>query len=234
MIPNDNSRNTGSRDQLNVSGWTSLHSWIFLAIVILAMLVMGLQNRYHYLSPLGLGKAYRIDKLFGGIQEYDPSKGWVVAQLQPLQPPMSMSGVAPEASQALPMPMPGTTSTPPGTVGVGRAQAPESQQEETAPPAITKEAQPKTAGHGKGSPEMSLDERVEQFQKAFPGFGKEEFQLANDDLYPEWKKNIAPKGTWAEFLGVYKEFVQWWTDQGSPPEAGLKLWKDFLASGQKR
>ncbi len=70
MIPNDSSRNSGPRDQLNVSGWTSLHSWIFLAIVILAVLVMGFQNRYHYLSPLGLGKAYRIDKLFGGIQEY--------------------------------------------------------------------------------------------------------------------------------------------------------------------
>ena len=234
MIPNDDSRNTGSRDQRNVSGWTSLHSWIFLAIVILAVLVMGFQNRYHYLSPLGLGKAYRIDKLFGGIQEYDPSKGWIVAQLQPIQQPMSMSGPAPESSQAVPMHMPGTPSTPPGTVGIGTAQAPESQEEEAAPPAVTKEAPPKTAGRGKESPEMSLDERVKQFQKAFPGFGKEEFQLANDDLYPDWKKNVAPNGTWPEFLGVYREFVQWWTDQGSPPESGSKLWKDFLASRQKR
>ena len=232
MIPNDNSRNTGSRDQGNVSGWTSLHSWIFLAIVILAVLVMGFQNRYHYLSPLGLGKAYRIDKLFGGIQEYDPSKGWIVAQLQSIQPPVSMSSSAPEASHVVPMK--GTPSTPPGTVGVGTAQAPEAKEEEAETPAVTKEAPPKTVGRGKESPEMSLDERVKQFQKAFPGFGKEEFQLANDDLYPDWKKNISPNGTWPEFLGVYKEFVQWWSDQGSPPEAGLKLWKNFLASRQKR
>jgi hypothetical protein len=234
MIPNDNSRNTGSWDQLNVSGWTSLHSWIFLAIVILAVLVMGFQNRYHYLSPLGLGKAYRIDKLFGGIQEYDPSKGWIVAQLQPIQQPMSMSGPPPESSQAVPMHMQGMPSAPPGTVGTGAAQAPESTEEEAAPPEITREVQPKTAVRGKESPEMSLDERVKQFQKAFPGFGKEEFQLANDDLYPDWKKNAAPNGTWPEFLGVYREFVQWWTDQGSPPEAGAKLWKDFLTSRQKR
>ncbi len=231
MIPNDDSRNTGSRDQRNVSGWTSIHSWIFLGIVILAVLVMGFQNRYHYLSPLGLGKAYRIDKLFGGIQEYDPSKGWIVAQLQPLQQQMSMSGQAPEPSQAVPMHMPGALPSQPGTIGVGTT--PESQEEE-ASPAATKEAQPKTAAQGKESPELSLDERVKQFQKAFPGFGKEEFQLANDDLYPDWKKNIAPNGTWPEFLGVYREFVQWWTDQGSPPEAGSKLWKDFLASRGKR
>jgi hypothetical protein len=223
MIPNDNSQNTGARDQRNVSGWTSLHSWIFLAIVILAVLVMGFQNRYHYLSPLGLGKAYRIDKFFGGIQEYDPSKGWIVAQLQPIQPPVSMSSAPPESSQVVPMK--GTSSTPPGTVKEEGAQAPEAKEEG---------APPKTAGRGKESPAISLDERVKQFQKAFPGFGKEEFQLANDDLYPDWKKNISPNGTWTEFLGVYKQFVQWWTDNGSPQESGLKLWKDFLASRQKR
>ena len=169
MVPNDNSRNAASRDQRNVSGWTSLHSWIFLVIVILAVLVIGIQNRYHYLSPLGLGKAYRIDKLFGGIQEYDPSRGWIVAQLQSIQAPMSMSGAEP--SQALPMPMPGIPSTPPGAVGMGATQSPEPREEETAPPAITKEATPKITGRAKESPEMSLDERVKQFQKAFPGFG---------------------------------------------------------------
>ena len=116
-----------------------------------------------------------------------------------------------------------------------RNRRPQSQQEEeTSPSAVTKEAPPKTAARGKESPEMSLDERVKLFQKAFPGFGKEEFQLANDDLYPDWKKNIAPNGTWPEFLGVYREFVQWWTDQGSPPETGSKLWKDFLTSRGKR
>ena len=145
-----------------------------------------------------------------------------------------MPGQPSEPSQAVPMRMPGTLPTPPGTVGVGTAQTPESQEEEATPPAITKEAPPKTAARGKESPELSLDERVKQFQKAFPGFGKEEFQLANDDLYPDWKKNVAPNGTWLEFLGVYRDFVQWWTDQGSPPEAGSKLWKDFLTLRSKR
>ncbi len=55
---------------------------IFLAIVALGLIVVGFENRYHYLSPLGLGKAYRIDKFFGGIQEFDPSQGWVVASFK--------------------------------------------------------------------------------------------------------------------------------------------------------
>jgi hypothetical protein len=232
MIPTDDARYTDSRDQRAVSGWTSLHSWIFLAIVLIAVLVIGMQNRYHYLSPLGLGKAYRIDKLFGGIQEYDPSRGWIVAQLQPLQQPMP--GASPETSQAVPMRMPGTVPSPPGTVGLGTSQPPESQEEETSPPAVTKETPPKTATRGKETIEMSLDERAKLFKKAFPDFGKEEFQLANDDLYPDWKKSVAPNGTWPEFLGTYRDFVQWWTDQGSPQETGSKLWKDFLASRGKR
>jgi len=228
MIPNDDVRSTGSRDQRTISGWTSLHSWIFLAIVLIAVLVIGIQNRYHYLSPLGLGKAYRIDKLFGGIQEYDPSNGWIVAQLQPMQP---MPGTSPETSPAVPMHMPGTLPTPPGTVGLGTS--PTESREQEAPPAISKET-PKAPSRGKEAQEMSLDERAKLFSKAFPEFGKEEFQLANDDLYPDWKKNVAPKGSWPEFLGVYREFVQWWTDQGSPQETGPKLWKDFWASRGRR
>jgi hypothetical protein len=233
MIPNDDVRSTGSRDQMAVSGWTSLHSWIFLAIVLIAVLVIGIQNRYHYLSPLGLGKAYRIDKLFGGIQEYEPSSGWIVAQLQPIQP---MPGASPEASQAVPMRMPAMVPPPQGTAGLGTPQPREPQEEETSPPpAVSKETPPKATSQGKEAAEMSLDERAKLFKKAFPDFGKEEFQLANDDLYPDWKRTVAPNGTWSEFLGVYKEFVQWWTDQGSPQEAGSKLWKDFLASrGGKR
>ncbi len=231
MSPNDDVRSTGSRDQRAASGWTSLHSWIFLAIVLIAVLVIGIQNRYHYLSPLGLGKAYRIDKLFGGIQEYDPSSGWIVAQLQPIQP---MPGTSPEISPPVPMRMPGTVPAPPGAVGVGPSPT-ESRQEETSPPVTVKETPPKASSRGKEVPEMSLDERAKLFNKAFPDFGKEEFQLANDDLYPDWKKNAAPNGSWTEFLGVYRDFVQWWTDQGSPQEAGAKLWKDFLASrGKKR
>lgn len=70
------------RDQQPILGWTGLHSWIFLSIVFLGVLIMAFQNRYHYISPQGLGKAYRIDKVFEEIQEYDPAQGWIVAQFQ--------------------------------------------------------------------------------------------------------------------------------------------------------
>ena len=71
------------------------------------------------------------------------------------------------------------------------------------------------------------------FSKSFPDYGEEEFQLANDDLYPDWKRTYAPDGTWLEFLKVYGEFIEWWTDAGSPPEPGFKLWKDFLGTRKK-
>ncbi len=227
MIPNNDVRSNVPDEQRVVSGWTSLHSWIFLAIVLIAVVTIGIQNRYHYLSPLGLGKAYRIDKLFGGIQEFDPTSGWITAQLQPMQPPMS--GIPPEG-QTMPMRTPGTVPAPPGTASL--TSPPAESQEETAPSSVKEP--PKSAGQKKEPTEMSLDERAKLFSKSFPGYGKEEFQLANDDLYPDWKKNVAPNGTWSEFLGVYKEFVQWWTDQGSPQEPGSVLWKNFLASRAKR
>ena len=79
---------------------------------------------------------------------------------------------------------------------------------------------------------MSLDEKGETVS-GLPGFGKEQFQLANDDLYPDWKKNIAPNGTWPEFLGVYRDFVQWWTDQGSPPRSRLEALEGFFGLAPK-
>jgi hypothetical protein len=81
---------------------------------------------------------------------------------------------------------------------------------------------------------MSKEDRLRVFQKVFPEFGQDEFQLADDDLYPFWKKTEAPNGTWPEFLVMYKDFIQWWTDAGSPPEPGFKLWKDFRAGKGKR
>ena len=238
MILNDDVRRPGSRDQQSISGWTSLHSWIFLAIVVLGVLIMAFQNRYHYLSPLGLGKAYRIDKIFGGIQEYDPGQGWIAAQLQPLPPQQAMSMPGPEGSQAMPMHMPGSLPPSPPAMGMGTVQAPEVKEEPAAPLVTTKEATPKSGSvqstRTKESAEMTLEEKIKAFKKAFPDFGKEEFQLANDDLYPDWKKSVAPNGTWSEFLGTYRDFVQWWIDQGSPAESGSKLWKEFLASRGKR
>jgi hypothetical protein len=75
---------------------------------------------------------------------------------------------------------------------------------------------------------MGREERLQAFKQLFPDYGEEEFQLANDDLFPDWKKKVSAKGTWPEFLAVYGEFIQWWVDSGSPPEPGFKLWENFL------
>jgi hypothetical protein len=96
------------RDQQPILGWTGLHSWIFLAIVFLGALIMAFQNRYHYVDPQGLGKAYRIDKMFDEIQEYDPAQGWTKAQFQPLPSPQALSMADSEGSQVAPMQMPGS------------------------------------------------------------------------------------------------------------------------------
>ncbi|MBI4963534.1 MAG: hypothetical protein HY913_09685 [Desulfomonile tiedjei] len=224
MIVNDNEvRRPELRGPRNGAGWTSLHSWIFLAIVALGLLVIAAQNRYHYLSPQGLGKAYRIDKVFGGIQEFDPGKGWITAQLQSMGPPQGLSMMEPPSmgSQAVPM----TGGIPPST--------------DLMQPGVAKEDIDASRGQrpqlqAKEAPAMSKEDRFKAFQRAFPEFGQDEFQLADDDLYPFWKKTEAPNGTWPEFLGMYREFIQWWADAGSPPEPGFKLWKDFRSAKGKR
>ena len=55
-----------------------------------------------------MGKAYRIDKLFGGIQEFDPALGWIAAQLQAVPPRQAAAtpGSPEVATQAVPMHMP--------------------------------------------------------------------------------------------------------------------------------
>ncbi len=220
-------------------GWTALHSWIFLAIVAVGLVLMVLQNRYHYLSPLGLGKAYRIDKLFGSIQEFDPSDGWIAARLMGAPQPQPSGMVPPPGmgSQAVPMHMPAPrpgeapspmvgapSEQPPPGPAVARTESPAPREpRETQPKPTVREAPPRPK-------EMSREERLELFLKTFPDYGEEEFQLASDDLYPDWKKAVGPQGTWREFLQVYKEFVEWWVNAGSPAEPGAKLWKDFMAS----
>ncbi len=223
------------------NGWTSVHSWVFLAIVAIGLLVLGVQNRYHYLSPLGLGKAYRIDKLFGGIQEFDPSKGWVVAQLQMTPPPQAVSMLQPSAPLVPPaqMNMPGTMPSSGDVVEPKAAAAPMMEKEAVTvapqPPKeqLTPSPAPSPAPPAAVAQEISKEERFKLFQKSFADFGEEEFQLANDDLYPDWKKRYAPNGNWPEFLGVYKDFIQWWNDAGNPPESGFKLWQDFLSARSK-
>lgn len=228
------------------SGWTSLHSWVFLGIIALGFLILGIQNRYHYLSPAGLGKAYRIDKVFGGIQEFDPSKGWITAQLQSGAPPSAMSMLEPSASgpqlpQVAPMNMsaavPSTMGKDPETASVGAIGLKEERPASSAPreslgyptssaPATVNAVKPVEA-------EMTVEQRLSFFQKTFPDFGEDEFQLANDDLFPDWKKRLAPTGTWADFLLVYKDFIRWWNDAGNPAESGIKLWQEYLAARGK-
>ena len=65
-------------------------------------------------------------------------------------------------------------------------------------------------------------EKLKLFQTTFPDFGEDEFQLANDDLFPDWKKRIAPNGTWGDFLMTYKDFIRWWNDAGN-------LWNPYQA-----
>jgi len=237
MIVNDEGRRPEDQGEKSAAGWTTLHSWIFLAIVAFGLVVVGMQNRYYYLSPLGLGKAYRIDKVFGGIQEFDPGQGWVKAQFE--APPQSVSmlppygipgspnvpGSAPSQDNDSRLSIPGAQSQE-GTLGVSTPREKEVRTSRPEPePQVTSQPQslPKAA-------EMSPAEKFASFKKEFPDFGKDEYQLANDDLYPDWKANVNPKGTWKEFLTVYRDFIQWWSDAGSPPEPGFKLWKDFLKS----
>lgn len=244
MIVNDDASRRPDRSQGSTTGWTSLHSWIFLAIVAVGLLLIGIQNRYHYLSPLGLGKAYRIDKLFGGIQEFDPTQGWIKAQLQAMPPPtMSMMPPQPSGS-AVPMNMPGTLP-PPGSAVQPSVTPPGQAEKETVTSSVTveeiaAEKQPAQSAKEEASPppeaappppkpvELTTEQKFEAFKEHFPDFGKDEFQLANDDLYPDWKKRMNPQGTWQQFLSVYGDFIQWWTDAGSPAESGFKLWNDFL------
>ncbi|MEJ2718095.1 MAG: hypothetical protein P8182_13310 [Deltaproteobacteria bacterium] len=221
-------------------GWTSMHSWIFLIIVAVGLTVIVMENRYHYLSPVGLGKAYRIDRLFGSIQEFEPNMGWITAQLQ--APPPTRMGQPPAVpSQAVPQAVPGAApgAVLPPTVGTKMEEprpAPAGVKEETLPQPTAKKEVPVTVERApqqapvEKKPEMSREERLKAFIAAYPDYGKEEFQLANDDLFPDWKKKVAPNGTWQQFLRVYGQFIQWWTEAGSPPEPGFKLWQDFLAT----
>lgn len=244
MILNDEGRRPEDNKEKNAVGWTTLHSWIFLGVVALGLFVIAMQNRYHYLSPLGLGKAYRIDKVFGGIQEFDPSRGWMKAQLE--MPPQGVSMLPPSS---VPGSVPGSPETPAPGQDL-RAESPSSvtgaqpggqpEQPGARPPAPQEQGLERTSPSEREHSaavqpqplpkpkELTPAEKFSSFKKEFPDFGKDEFQLANDDLYPDWKANVNPNGTWKEFLPVYRDFIQWWNDAGAPPEPGFKLWKDYL------
>jgi hypothetical protein len=235
-----------ARRQSGGPGWTGIHSWTFLAIVAVGLAVIIFQNRYHYLNPQGLGKAYRIDKVFGSIQEFDPVNGWIKAQLQGPPPQMGpLSGLAepqPGApNRAVPMNMPGGQSgtmvgPTPGASG-GPAEEDDAAEDlpKPAQPARTPTPQPTPAVKEEPAPkeqpvpEPTRDEKFKAFMSAFPEYGEDEFQLANDDLYPDWRKRVGDRGTWKDFLKAYGEFIQWYIANESPQESGAKLWKDFWA-----
>lgn len=91
------------------------------------------------------------------------------------------------------------------------------------PPAVASDSgTPKTA-------ELTEEKKRKTFQRLFPEFGLEEYMLADEDLYPDWKRTLAANGTWREFLSFYQEFVQWRKTRGTPAEPEYKLWKEFLA-----
>jgi hypothetical protein len=266
IVSDEDVRRPDKKDSGSPSGWTSLHSWIFLAIVAVGLAVIGVQNRYFYLSPLGLGKAYRIDKFFGGIQEFHPDNGWIKADIPVGPPPQAAAMMPPSAppgspgSPTVPMNMPGAMmpgssvpgmsmhmpppgavpapahygdpDTPPISVAARKESVPQPGKGETLPQTVKKESAPppQMAPPPPPAPELSPEEKYKAFQRRFPDFGQQEFQLANDDLYPDWKKSVGPTASWGEFLELYGDFVQWWQDAGSPSESGFKLWKDFLAT----
>lgn len=242
MTFDEQSRQRGeSRSRSREStGWTSIHSWVFLGIIAVGLLLLVMQNRYHYLNPQGLGKAYRIDKIFGSIQEFDPADGWIVARLAQA-PPGQMAGMAPPpsvGSPAMPMHVPAPPSPdvrPPSVPPLAEkpsGSAPPERTEQPGPPQPTAKSAVKGSAPAETA-DMSPEQRLQAFLKAFPDYGQEEFQLANDDLFPDWKRSVAPQGTWPEFLKVYGGFIDWWQKAGAPAESGIKLWKDYMVS-QKR
>jgi hypothetical protein len=115
---------------------------------------------------------------------------------------------------------------PPSVVSDSRPMAVAQPPEPQPAPAAQPVPQPAAAE----KPKLSRDDRLKVFLKTFPEYGEEEFQLANDDLYPDWVKKVGPAGSWEDFLKVYQQFVQWWVDSGSPAESGSKLWQNFMAS----
>ncbi len=213
-----------------VTGWTKTHSWMFLVIVTVSLAMIGFQNRYHYFAPQGSGNTYRVDKLFGTLQQFDGDRGWVRAELArdlPPEEPVKPRAAAPRIDEppigaGMTTQSPGTTPKP-DPVRVVEPDLPKPVIPNTGSPRPVPPADPPSRPK-----EPSREEKLQIFKDTFEDFGEEEFKLAHDDLYPDWKKNVNPSGTWPQFLEVYREFVQWWIDSGAPAEAGVKLWKTFL------
>jgi hypothetical protein len=232
-----------SADRAN-PGWSSLHSWVFIVIVALGLLLTGYLNRYEYFS-VG-AKAYRVSKITGGIQEYNPIQGWVAAGFSETPPDMYASSTTQEPITPPPSPVEEPSQAagaPEQTLIVGEEATPEPEPapEDTAPQSPEPDSEPEETQiepaevddsgvqPSDQEPEMSVEDRFKAFLQLNPGYGEEEFKLANETLYPHWKENIKPGGNFVQFLSAYKKFTQWWIDAGSPREPGFQLWKRFLS-----
>ena len=241
-----------------VPGWTKIHSWIFVILVAAGLALIAFQNRYHYIMPDTTGKAFRISKLTGAVQEYDPSVGWMSAQISgnaPIGSSPTSNDQEPTVSEPSAVPMTVPPGTRPETVPTQGSNLTENTSSQPNTSAKTEEpssgsvsentvssqpgSQPSTSvqtertsrpSQPTSSAPLSREEKYRTFKEAFPDYGEPEFELASEDLFPEWRQRVAPNGTWQQFLSVYKEFIDWWTAQGQPQESGMKLWQKFLAS----
>ncbi len=179
LSTDDTRREETSYKPRQTVGWTQLHSWVFIIIVALGVGVIAMQNRYHYLSPLGLGKAYRIDKLFGGIQEFDPSAGWITAQLAvpPPSPALSMMEPpgSPMASRAVPMNMPAPAT--PTEVPAPAHHTEKGFQEQPAAPSPPPPGPEQTASQPRSRKPRSSPKRknFKNSRSCFPNSGRRSF-----------------------------------------------------------
>lgn len=230
------------------SGWSSTHSWIFIIIVAIGLIITGYLNRYEYFGSDG--KAYRVSKISGAIYEYNTIQGWIVANFAESSQQMASAMQTPETTTPEPMTPPPTPVTPPTTTAnsveppdtieedpnTSNIEQPEEQpgtaliqpveQTPETPETTTETEEPESSQED--DQEMSVENRYKAFLQLNPGYGEEEFKLANETLYPHWKEIINPDGNFIEFLSVYKKFTQWWIDAGAPREPGFQLWKRFL------
>jgi hypothetical protein len=247
----DSRRPESARERRTHSGWTALHSWIFIAIVAVGLTVIGIQNRYQYLSIEGSGKAFRVDKLSGAFQEFSPMQGWIVASFEQETPAReSMAQPSSASTQPLPMDKPveedvkGELSFKEAVVEKVPQENKVRMKELNGILSVDKPARPLTPPPAPEQPavkeqvsprpvkELSVEEKFQTFKEANPEFGDVEFELASDKLFPDWKQSVNPNGTWKEFLKVYGNFIQWWLDAGSPEEDGFNLWKKYLSNSR--
>lgn len=160
-----------------------------------------------------------------------------VAETVPLPAPAEPRAAAPEPAQPLteePKKSALATNEPP-SLAEAAAREPVGDESPVPDGAVIPqpgnqmESQPaREAEPAPPAPAMTKEQRFKVFKERFPDYGRDEFSLADEDLYPDWKKRVGEDVPWPEFLTVYDEFITWWVEAGRPAEEGMKLWNDFL------